>query len=57
MPMNRYDYVEKTLYMAILSQESVEGNSKVASGLWEIIKNLTKNQKHGIFGFMKGAAE
>lgn len=42
--MNKYTYVERTLYMAILAQESVEGNPKTVAALWTLIQNMSRKK-------------
>lgn len=53
--MNKYDYVNRALYMVILSQETVEGNSIIASRLWEIVKSNICSRRYSILGFFRGA--
>lgn len=43
--MKNYTYVDKVLYMAILAQESVEGNPKTASALWRLFQSIDKKRQ------------
>ena len=43
--MRKYDYVDRVLYMAMLSQECTAGNGRVASGIWELTKRLLEKKK------------
>lgn len=47
MSMHKYAYVEQTLYMAILSQESAKGNSLIACGLWNAIGGARMERRRG----------
>lgn len=43
--MKKYDYIDRVLYMAILSQECTVGDGRMASGIWELTKRLLEKKR------------